>query len=203
MKRLSRSHAFTLIELLIVIVIIGVLAGVLLAVLRPQEQINRAKDATTKASMNKIALSIKGNISAYNRVPTGWGMLSGLSNANGVDNSGTTITAAGTYCTNPTIGATLCQFRIVGSTLPATCATTGGFTYSGDNTVACNFFYYAPDVAANAFRLIAKSWGSNYVFVYESDSGAGTTMENTYVCPSTYTYTSSPATFGGCTNSAL
>ena len=194
MNRLSKSRAFTLIELLIVVVIIGVLAGVMLAVIRPQEQINKAKDGTVKAAMNKIALSIKGNISAYNRLPTGWGMLAGLVNAVAVNNSGVDQSATGAYCPNTGTGSTMCQFRINNAGLPATCAS----TYTGSGTSQCFYYYYADDVEATAFQLIAKSWGSDYLFVYDSDSSGAMSKDDTYTCPSDFAAGNDPATHAGC-----
>ena len=80
MKRISgkfnllakRQQGFTLIELLIVIVIIGILAGVLIAVIDPQAQQNRARDATVQATINKMALAVGGFRSAYGRSPDGY-----------------------------------------------------------------------------------------------------------------------------------
>ena len=73
MKRLGYK-GFTLIELLIVIVIIGILAGVVLQILNPARQQNRAKDGVTRATMNKIALSLGSVNSAYGYYPTAAGV---------------------------------------------------------------------------------------------------------------------------------
>lgn len=68
MKKLGYK-GFTLIELLIVIVIIGILAGVVLQILDPARQQDRAKDGVTRATMNKIALSLGSVHSAYGSYP--------------------------------------------------------------------------------------------------------------------------------------
>ena len=66
----NNSRGFTLIELLIVIAIIGILAAVLIAIINPAAQQNKAKDAGTVATMNKMMLAINSFNSAYTRYPT-------------------------------------------------------------------------------------------------------------------------------------
>lgn len=189
-KYLSLSNSpigFTLVELLIVIVIIGVLAGVLIAVVNPQEQINKARDATVRAALNKIALSIKGNVSAYNRVPDGAGVIAGLQN----------VTASGAVVVNGNcgVGGASCNFTIAGSTLPVNC--TVATPYQGHVTAGgaqCVYRFFTPDITLTEFRLAAKSWGSSYVFVYHSSSGGVLgSFERTYICPSSYTDAADPA----------
>lgn len=202
-QRCTPLAGFTIIELLIVIVIIGVLAGIMLSVINPQAQINKARDGTVRASLNKIALTVKGNVSAYNRVPDGLGFVTGLSNINIV---------AG--CT---AGLTTCTYTVSGSPLPATCA--GVNPNSGNGAVQCNYFYYTPLITGTEFKLVARSWGSSYAFVYHSRSdatgaSAGTcasgaaasnvmingvvsqlcSFEATYICPATYTAAIDPTT---------
>ena len=117
-KLYSRSTGFTLIELLIVIVIIGILAGVVIGVLNPVQQQNRARDAATRSSLSKMALSTKSLFASsprsVNRSPT-HAEFSG-----GVGNIGT----SGAACTNndPLDGTTTCTFTIEGISLPATCS---------------------------------------------------------------------------------
>lgn len=100
MKRLGYK-GFTLIELLIVIVIIGILAGVVLQILNPARQQNRARDGVTRASMNKVALSVGAVMSAYGRYPAGTEVLAELDNA----------VAGGGTC-----NATRCAIEINGTT---------------------------------------------------------------------------------------
>ena len=69
MKKLNQK-GFTLIELLIVIVIIGILAGVVLQILDPAKQQRRAHDGVTKATMEKMALSVGAFNAAYGSYPT-------------------------------------------------------------------------------------------------------------------------------------
>ena len=188
MRKIYSQKGFTLIELLIVIVIIGVLAGVLIAVINPTEQINKARDATAKAAMNKIALAIKGNISSYNRVPDGSGVLAALTNVTAA-NVGTCLT-----------DGLECAFEITGAPLPENCAV--GAVYNGHTPgsgIQCYFMYWINAVDETEFRIAAKSWGSSYIFVYHSRSDETESFERTYVCPSTYTIDLDPDGFPGCT----
>jgi prepilin-type N-terminal cleavage/methylation domain-containing protein len=185
MRKSYSQKGFTLVELLIVIVIIGILAGVLIAVVNPIEQQNKARDATVKAAMNKIALSIKGNVSAYGRVPDGAGVIAGLSNVSVATGAG-----GANDCTTDDV---YCLFDINGADLASNC---GATLYSGHNDTGgndCSYMYYATNgITGIDFRLVAKSWGSSYLFVYESLGG----RETTYTCPSTYAVGDNPAAGG-------
>ncbi len=112
MKKLGYK-GFTLIELLIVIVIIGILAGVVLQILNPARQQNRARDGVTRASMNKVALSVGAVMSAYGQYPAGTEVVAELDNA----------TAGGTC------NATRCEFTINGTTFQYV-TNAGGTTYT-------------------------------------------------------------------------
>ncbi|PJA41449.1 hypothetical protein CO178_00155, partial [candidate division WWE3 bacterium CG_4_9_14_3_um_filter_34_6] len=57
-------HAFTLIELLIVIGIIGILAGIVLVIINPVQQQKKANDAVILASMEKLTASLEAYYSA-------------------------------------------------------------------------------------------------------------------------------------------
>jgi len=65
----KNSHAFTLIELLIVIAIIGILAGVVLAVIDPAKQRKRSKDAVLRSGMAKVGLIINSYYSSMLAYP--------------------------------------------------------------------------------------------------------------------------------------
>ena len=108
MKKLGYK-GFTLIELLIVIVIIGILAGVVLQILNPARQQNRARDGVTRASMNKVALSVGAVMSAYGAYPAGNQLITELDNASAVS------------CA----GATRCEFTINGTTFQYVTNATG------------------------------------------------------------------------------
>jgi prepilin-type N-terminal cleavage/methylation domain-containing protein len=112
MKRLGYK-GFTLIELLIVIVIIGILAGVVLQILNPARQQNRAKDGVTRASMNKVALSVGAVMSAYGQYPAGDQVVAELDNA-----------TPGAACV-----PTRCDFTINGTTFQYV-TNAGGTTYT-------------------------------------------------------------------------
>ncbi len=55
---LKSNSGFTLIELLIVIVIIGILAGVVLSVINPAKQQRKAKEASMRATVEKVCLAL-------------------------------------------------------------------------------------------------------------------------------------------------
>lgn len=144
----KNQKGFTLIELLIVIVIIGILAGVLIAIIDPQTQQNRAKDAGVQASINKVALATQGFISAYGRIPAGDEFFGAIDNS--------TIVADCTAATDT------CTFSVLGNTLPVTCTAPAGAGWNGDNVagagIQCNFRYIGT-AATNQFQIIAKSFG--------------------------------------------
>lgn len=162
------SGGFTLIELLIVIVIIGILAGVLIAVINPTAQQSRARDAVVRATINKVALSTSGFVSAYARIPNETEVLSGI-----------VATAVGTTCNTAT--AADCQFVVTNVDLAVTCATSG---WNGTGTTQCNYRYCGGDdtnpgdatftactysATTVNYRLLAKAWGSPNVFMYRSN----------------------------------
>ncbi len=167
MKRISgkfnllakRQQGFTLIELLIVIVIIGILAGVLIAVIDPQAQQNRARDATVQATINKMALAVGGFRSAYGRSPDGYefrsliqGFVVGVGPAN--------------HCT---AGNTICHFTMTTIPLLSACnASPNNFVGSiSASTGLCNWRY--EKVGVNEWYIYAKSYGiNNGVFKYVS-----------------------------------
>lgn len=179
-KRSKTATGFTLIELLIVISILGILSGVLIAVVNPTTQRNRARDATIKATMNKIALATQSYISAYGSVPTELGFINNLRGATPYNSSDCADTSEDTDA--------LCRFSITGTPLPETC----GFTYySGNGSNPCWFFYYAPNNPGITFSISAKAYGMiNTMFRY---TNAGTSAGIIQHCITTATSYSSCA----------
>lgn len=182
---LKSSKGFTLIELLIVIVIIGILAGVLVAVIDPQSQQNRARDANVEATLNKIALAVGGYRSAYGEPPDALQMRGTIEG----DTDGAVACAAGGWN---------CTFDMTNSQLPGQaagyncaqiqncCSAAPGGHWVGSGAATdvtpCEYRYERNDLAgtnpnANApgageFKLWAKSYGvNNGVFVYSSQNG--------------------------------
>ncbi|HLC93679.1 MAG TPA: prepilin-type N-terminal cleavage/methylation domain-containing protein [Patescibacteria group bacterium] len=169
MTRNFSQKGFTLIELLIVIIIIGILAGVLIAVINPGAQQNRARDGVVRATMNKIALSTNGYISAYGRIPNEVEFLGGIA-----------ATAAGAFPTdcNTTTGAAAanCRFEVTSAPLSVLCDANGRMN---TGTAQCYYYYCGQDNAQATgacnwsatqqnYRLIARAWGSPNVFMYRS-----------------------------------
>lgn len=155
----ENNKGFTLIELLVVILIIGILAGVLIAVIDPQKQQDRARDAGIKATLNKTALATEGYIAAYGDVPNGAEFLDGLTNATATDPT-----------TDCQTSDTDCLFDVTSNDLPtATC--TAGYekgTAAGDD---CHY-YYVGDATTNTFQIFAASFGiSGSTFMFDSSLG--------------------------------
>jgi prepilin-type N-terminal cleavage/methylation domain-containing protein len=170
--RRNSASGFTLIELLIVIVIIGILAGVLIGVINPTAQQNKARDASVRATLNKIALATSGYMSAYGRIPMESEFLAGLTNA--TDSAATCTTANTADCT----------IEVTGNPLPATCAATGWNGAAG-STSQCYYYYCGGDdapadgalsacvfvlgpPATGTYRIYAKAFGTNNIFLYRS-----------------------------------
>ena len=191
-KKLLQS-GFTLVELLIVIVIIGILAGVVIGVLNPVQQQNRARDASTRAQIDKMALSGK---SLYvssprntNRSPTGSEFGNGVGNAAGMAGLGPN------FCLNQTDAAvtTTCTFDLNGVNLPATCAADPA-DYSGTGAVTnpCQFGYYR---TVSAFRIEAKGAAlpaRTFVYSYAEDPTTGNVTEGFFSCADNWNIANAP-----------
>jgi len=160
----NTQKGFTLIELLIVIVIIGILAGVLIAVIDPQAQQSKARDANVKATINKVALATQGYISAYGNSPNDVQFISGLSASASSPNA--SCAAGGADYT--------CDFIVTGNQLPDTCGAVNGYTGStapgSGNT--CLYRYMGTASSPN-FTIYAKSFGAGTtVFRYMNNGTA-------------------------------
>ena len=173
MISMKSQKGFTLIELLIVIVIIGILAGVLIAIIDPQAQQDRAKDANVTAGLNKIALAIGGYKAAYGDVPT-------ANNVPGLLSNGTALSG---QCAS---GGYTCLFSISllplwapGNVAGSGCSTTAGEQYRGDGSGVpqqsgqCYFRYVGDNTAGvKSFKIWAKSFAiSDSTLKYDSTTG--------------------------------
>lgn len=175
-KNIRKSEkGFTLIELLIVIVIIGILAGVLISVLNPVQQQNKARDASVRATINKMALSTKGlsAASTTGNVPTPAEFFTGVSNR-GLSDCDTTT------------GAT-CYIYVDGVNLPDDCSANNAYNGDGTGTCAINYFYDdgTGGNADNSFRIAVKTHAEPrgiYVYAYEQTSTGSTTDEGLFFC---------------------
>ena len=175
------QRGFTLIELLIVVVIIGILAAILVATINPARQQNKARDAGIKASLNKMALSVKGSISAYGNEPDPEAFVEAL--------SGYVIVSG---CTNL---VTTCSFSLNNISLPTdalvpgnACDVSGAY---GKGATSCNFLYSYDSSAVTQFGVIAKSFGDpNKVFLYSYTPVSN--IDGLYTCPSAFTPLSIP-----------
>jgi prepilin-type N-terminal cleavage/methylation domain-containing protein len=164
------TGGFTLIELMIVIVIIGLLSGILIALINPTKTQNRARDATVKAAINKIALAASAYVSATGSIATGIDLPGEL----------TSNVIVGTTATNTAL------FTINGNPLPvggtAGCSAN---SWSGAGATQCSYFYCGGDdgtssalpAAANCtaaagtqnYKIMAKSYAApDSTFMFRS-----------------------------------
>lgn len=161
MLKAKNQKGFTLIELLIVIVIIGILAGVLVAIIDPDAQQNRARDAGVQATLNKVALAAQGFNAAYGNYPTGVQLLGSADNS--VPN--------GTCEDTVTSGVRSCNFTVTGNPLPTGLCTNNYVRDDADGDTDCAYQYYAFD--GSGFVIAAATHGvANSTFVYNSDNSA-------------------------------
>jgi prepilin-type N-terminal cleavage/methylation domain-containing protein len=116
-KLSSSEKGFTLIELLIVIVIIGILAGVLIAIIDPVRQQNRSKNATIKASLDKVSFAISTARAGIGRLPNRvladgtFELEAELENIKEIECVGGGPASSVSYCT----------FKVSGVSFPDTC----------------------------------------------------------------------------------
>lgn len=195
------QSGFTLVELLIVIVIIGILAGVVIGVLNPIQQQARARDGSTRAQLDKMALSAKSlyvsSPRSTGRSPSVQEFTAGIGSITNLD-AATCNVVAGNLATDT--GS--CLFEIAGSPLPADCDA-GSYRGEGAGT-QCRFAYFR---GPNTFRIGARGAAQpRVIFVYEyienvTGPTAGTTSEGFYTCPTAFDVrTASPSAGGsGCT----
>lgn len=188
-KSTSLKSGFTLVELLIVIVIIGILAGVVIGVLNPVQQQNRARDASIRAQIDKMALSGK---SLYvssprntNRAPTGSEFINGVGNASGT---------AGCLAQADATATTTCTFDLTGVPLAATCAADPN-DFSGTGAAAtnqCQFGYYR---TGTGFRVEAKGQAlpaRTFVYTYTEDATTGNVTEGFFSCADNWAIATEP-----------
>ncbi|OGC68693.1 hypothetical protein A2415_01935 [candidate division WWE3 bacterium RIFOXYC1_FULL_39_7] len=172
-KSTSRnSSGFTLVELLIVIVIIGILAGVVIGVLNPIQQQNRARDASTRAQLDKLALNGKGLYVSSprntNRAPTAAEFAAGVGS----------IGAHNCTDNDPVADINYCLFPINGAALQANCQANG---YSGSGTAQCQYAFIS---TGTGFRIAAHGAANppvTFVYTY-TETTTGTTAEGFYSC---------------------
>lgn len=164
LSKVKKNSGFTLIELLIVIVIIGILAGVAISVIDPKKQQDRAHDASIKATMNKVALSTEGYVSAYGEAPPPKQFIEGLKNVK----EGHTCIGNGTDDVE-------CVFQIEGNPLPPFCNDEGWQGLNPEAGVECFYYYVRPESDAadrTQFNIFARSFGlSNSIFKYDNNKG--------------------------------
>lgn len=169
-KKKLTNAGFTLIELLIVIVIIGILAGIVIGVLNPVQQQNRARDASNRSAITKMALSTKSlfvsSPRSVGRSPTSAEFAAGVGNL-GTNNCVSTATGSGATC----------NFVVNGLTLPQTC---NGNFYTAGGSDPCEFVYSRSN---NGFRLgVMGAAQPPVLFVYEYIENATNITEGFYTC---------------------
>lgn len=181
MKKLNKvsgpDTGFTLIELLVVVVIIGILAGVLIAVVNPYRQQNRARNATVKAGLTKVAFAINTARASLGRLPASSELAVELDNV--TPNADCDAT-----------DALDCRFTLSGTVLPKTCDA-GLISGDAENASLCNLAIAttnAGSLETGAFRVTAKQFKINptdvgAIFVFDSTRGL-------WSCPSDASYAS-------------
>lgn len=172
----KNQKGFTLIELLIVIVIIGLLAGVLLTVLNPVQQQNRARDASLRATMNKIVLATKAQAatSTNGALPTTDIFITGVANINDTGFNDCDGSAA------------TCHFTMTGATLPQSCVADTHTGVPGTNTAPCVMGYFTEALTnPQQFRLAINNFANPQgimVYAYEQDAAQSGTDEGFFLC---------------------
>jgi prepilin-type N-terminal cleavage/methylation domain-containing protein len=162
------KKGFTLIELLVVISIIGILAGILVLVINPTQQQNKARNATIKSTMLKIAYGINAARASNGSIPSNTifpNEISAIATSPAVVTTGTALNY---------------RFAIDGVNLPDSCAT--GLP-STTGTAACQFTALSADLSGSEYRVYAEVYSVNpsdlnRVYVYSSTYGF-------WDCPST------------------
>ncbi len=188
-KHRLNSRGFTLIELLIVIVIIGILAGVVIGVLNPIQQQNRARDATFRSSLNKMALAGKSLFVSSPRTTERAPSLAEF--FSGVGGAADTINDVGDCASTVTNATTQCEFSVDGISLGADCASEN-WTGTG-GAVQCEFKYYR---TVDSFRIGVRGVANPpQSFVYEYAETGGVINEGFYTCPTTLAISGA---LGGC-----
>lgn len=159
----KNNKAFTLVELLIVIVIIGILSGIVITIINPITQQNRAQDAVTISSINKMVLATESYMSAYAQAPDAFEFMAGLSNAYPISDS---------KCVDDS-----CIFSLDATNLPDDCFT----DFYGNGDKKC-YFYYERSQDLNEFFIYAKAHGSDSLYLYKSTGNE----KKLVLCPNEY-----------------
>jgi prepilin-type N-terminal cleavage/methylation domain-containing protein len=162
----KNNQGFTLIELLIVIIIIGILSGVLIAVINPFRQQSRAKNATIRASINKIAFGINTARAGMGRLPAETELTTELENL-----------TLGPDCEDGD-DVLDCTFELSGTNMPLTC-TAGepvvGAPAAGD---ACRMRLVSTGTTLvdGQFRVISKKFkldpaDPDEIYIFDASNG--------------------------------
>ena len=191
------ESGFTLIELLIVIVIIGILAGVVIGVLNPVAQQNRARDASIRSQIDKMALSGKSlyvsSLRTNDRSPTHAEFIQGV---------GGSTAEVNCTSTDATEATAICAFSITGVPLPAGgttgCAATP-VDYSGTAVGGqCKFGFWRD---GTSFRVIAKGYAApQRTFIYSYLENATGIVEGFFSCSEDWDVTVTPVGAAACDN---
>jgi prepilin-type N-terminal cleavage/methylation domain-containing protein len=150
----NKSKGFTLIELLIVIAIIGILAAVLIAVINPVAQMNKARDAVIKSTIEKIGLAVNSYHSAYGVFPT-CSQLSGEFNTDTVG----AITGTDPECVIAAGNGTAAQAGKYNSvTTDPVAATDGALSFPALGTGTTGQFWYWTPTGSSITVGTTEAW---------------------------------------------
>lgn len=181
----SMSHkedGFTLIESLVVLVVIGIMFFFLVDALNPTALQNKAKNASLRSALIRIALSADSFVISYQRVPNETEFLEALSSNSIEFEDSCSIFGLPNY---------ECLFKPGSRQLPATCDLSNWRL--NQNAKSKTNDCYVRYVASNAlgtnqtdgsnYRLYVKMFGKENAFYIYDSSASG----ELYKCPGTLT----------------